>query len=349
MDPLAALLDGPRAHGAFLLRSVLTPPWSLRIEDRAPVTLIAVVRGEAWVVPDDGEAVRLGEGDIAIARGPDPYLVADDPATPPQAVILPGQECRTPDGGHLDTLTGTGVRTWGHGADGPVVLLTGTYGMAGEVSSRLLAALPKLLVPTHTEWSSPLVPLLAEEIVKDVPGQEAVLDRLLDVLLIASLRTWFDRPGSEAPAWYRAHRDPIVGRALRLLQHQPAEPWTVGTLAAGTGVSRATLARRFTQAVGEPPMTYLAGWRLALAADFLRRQPDSTIGAVARQVGYGSAFALSAAFKRMYGVSPQHYRAARVIAAPSAMAATATMAVPGQPSQATAAAPKAEPRLPPRK
>ena len=306
MDPLAALLDGPRARGAFLLRSVLTPPWSLRIEDRAPLTVVAVVRGDAWVVPAGAESFRLGEGDVAIARGPDPYLVADDPATPPQAVILPGEECRTPDGGHLTELADLGVRTWGHGLDGPTIMLTGTYGMDGEISKRLLAALPAMIVLRADEWSSPLVPLLAAEIVRDVPGQETVLDRLLDLLLISALRTWFARP--EAPAWFRAHADPVIGQALRFLQHQPGEPWTVAKLAANIGVSRAALARRFTTAVGEAPMSYLTSWRLALAADLLRQQPDLTIGAVARQVGYGSSFALSTAFKREYGVSPQSYR-----------------------------------------
>jgi AraC-like DNA-binding protein len=312
MDPLAALLDGPRAHGAFLLRSVLRPPWSLRIEDRAPLTLVAVVTGDAWIVPDRGAPARLVAGDVAIARGPEPYLFADDPATPPQAVILPGQECRTPDGEHLTGLTDTGVRTWGSAAGGKTggetVLLTGTYPAVGEVSRRLLAALPQVLVVRADDWDSPLVPLLAEEIGRDVPGQEAVLDRLLDLLLIAALRTWFARPDSAAPAWYRAHEDAVVGQALRLLQDQPDRPWTVAGLAAGTGVSRAALARRFTGTVGEPPMAYLAAWRLALAADLLRQQPDATIGAIARQVGYGSSFALSAAFKREYGRSPQQYR-----------------------------------------
>ncbi|MEV8613832.1 AraC family transcriptional regulator [Amycolatopsis sp. NPDC051373] len=308
MDPLAALLDGPRAHGAFLLRSVLTPPWSLRIEDEAPLTIVAVVTGEAWLVPDHGDATHLEAGDIAIALGPDPYLFADDPATPPQAVILPGQECRTPDGEHLIDLVDVGVRTWGTPAGGTTVLLTGTYPRVGEVSRRLLAALPQTLLVRAADWDSPLVPLLATEIGRDVPGQEAVLDRLLDLLLIAALRTWFARPGSAAPAWYRAHDDPVAGRALRLLQDQPAHPWTVAELAAGTGVSRAALARRFTATVGEPPMAYLAAWRLALAADLLRQQPDATIGAIARRVGYGSAFALSAAFKREYGRSPQQYR-----------------------------------------
>ena len=134
-----------------------------------------------------------------------------------------------------------------------------------------------------------------------------MLDRLLDLLLIAVLRAWFARPEAEAPAWYRAHGDPVVGRALRLLHNNPAHPWTVATLAAEIGVSRAALARRFTELVGEPPMTFLTGWRLALAADLLR-EPDATVGAVARQVGYGSPFALSTAFKRVRGVSPQQHR-----------------------------------------
>jgi AraC-like DNA-binding protein len=144
---------------------------------------------------------------------------------------------------------------------------------------------------------------------RDEPGQEAVLDRLLDLLLIATLRAWFAGPEAEAPSWYRAHSDPVVGRALRMLHHHPAHPWTVAGLAKETGVSRAALARRFTELVGEPPMSYLTEWRLARAADLLR-EPDATVGSVARQVGYGSPFALSTAFKRHRGVSPRVHRMA---------------------------------------
>lgn len=204
-----------------------------------------------------------------------------------------------------------GVRTWGDSLDGPTTMLTGTYQMRGEVNRRLLEALPALLVLPDDAWDCPLVPLLGDEIGKDEPGQEAVLDRLLDLLLIAVLRAWFSRPEAEAPTWYRAHGDPVVGRALRMLHNNPAHPWTVATLASGVGVSRAALARRFTRLVGEPPMTYLTGWRLALAADLLR-ETDATVGAVARQVGYGSSFALSSAFKRAHGVSPQAHRTGRV-------------------------------------
>jgi AraC-like DNA-binding protein len=308
MDAVAGLLDGPRARGAFLLRSSMDPPWSLRIQDEAPLTLVAVVRGEAYVLPDSGEAVRLHRGDVAILRGPEHYTVADNPATPPQVVIHPGQRCTTPEGEELDRMKDLGVRTWGNSPDGTTVMLTGTYQLQSEVSQRLLRALPTLVAIPEDVLSSPLIRLLADEIVKDEPGQEAVLDRLLDLLLIAALRAWFARPEAEAPAWYRAYSDPVVGRALHLLHNNPAHPWTVAALADAAGASRASLARRFNDLVGEPPMAFLTGWRIALAADLLR-EPGATVGSVAHQVGYGSPFALSTAFKRIRGVSPQKHRA----------------------------------------
>src|ERR671915_1159101 len=314
MDAIAGLLDGPRAHEAFLLRCTLDPPWSIRVQDEAPLTVVAMFRGEAWIVPDGGERTVLRPGDVAIVLGPEPYTMADDPATPPQVVVHSGQHCTAPDGQELKMIGELGVRTWGNAPDGETVMLVGTYELEGEVSLRLLRALPQMLVLRDDEWDCPVLQLLAEEIVKDEPGQEAVLDRLLDLLLIAVLRAWFARPEAQAPARYRAYRDPVVRRALRLLHNNPAEPWTVASLARETGVSRAALARRFHELVGEPPVSFLTGWRIALAADLLL-EPGATIGSVAHQVGYGSPFALSTAFKRVRGISPQQHRAAALAAA----------------------------------
>ena len=313
MDALTSLLGGPRARGAFLLRALLEPPWSIRVQDQAPLTLVAVLRGAAVLLPDAGADTALAAGDIAVLAGPAPYTFADDPATPPQIVIHPGNRSTTVDGVELCAELDLGVRTWGNSRTGTATLLIGTYQLHSEIGKQLLRVLPPSLVLRADAWNSPLLPLLGTEIGRDEPGQEAVLDRLLDLLLIAVLRAWFAQPEATAPAWYRAHADPIVGRALRLMQHDPAHPWTVAELAAQAGVSRAALARRFTELVGEPPMSYLTGWRLAMAADLLR-EPDATIGAVARQVGYGSPFALSTAFKRVRGVSPREYRAGAVAA-----------------------------------
>jgi AraC-like DNA-binding protein len=158
------------------------------------------------------------------------------------------------------------------------------------------------------EWNTPLVTLLAEEIRSSEPGQEAVLDRLLDLVLISALRIWAARPqaGGE-PAWYRAQADPVVGGVLRLMHEHPERPWTLDTLAREAGVSRAALARRFRDLVGETPMAFLTRWRLTLAADLLR-EPGATVAAVANQVGYGSGYALSTAFRRVRGLTPQQHR-----------------------------------------
>jgi AraC-like DNA-binding protein len=102
----------------------------------------------------------------------------------------------------------------------------------------------------------------------------------------------------------------VVAQAVRLLQESPAEDWTVGALAIQTRVSRATLARRFAEVVGQPPMEFLTQWRLTLAADLLL-DPQETVASVAHAVGYGSPYALSAAFKRERGVSPNQHRTAK--------------------------------------
>jgi AraC-like DNA-binding protein len=309
VDALAGLLDGPRARSAFVLRCVMRPPWSVRVQDEAPLSLIAVVRGDTWVVPDGGLPVRLTAGDVAITRGPDPFTFCDDPATPPQAVIHPGQRCTTPDGEDLHEAMTVGVRTWGNDPEGPSDMIVGTYHLEGDVGRRVLCSLPPLVVLRADHVDSPLVALLHDEVAKESAGQTAVLDRLVDLLLIKVLRAWFDRPGAGAPGWCRADSDPIVGPALRLIHHHPEHPWTVATLASEVGVSRAGLARRFTEMVGEPPMSFLTDWRLTLAADLLH-EPDATLGAVARKVGYSSPYALSTAFKRVRGISPREHRLA---------------------------------------
>lgn len=309
MDGLAGLLDGPRARSAFLLRVQLDAPWSLRLADEAPLSVTSVVRGHAWVLDAGVAPVRLGPGDVVVRVGTEHWSLADDPATAPTVVVGPGQECTTLDGVALREPMGQGVRTWGNSPDGETVLLTGVYLGRGEVTDRLLRALPPTVVLRAADLDTPLLDLLADEVVRDAPGQSAVLDRLLDLLVITVLRAWLDRPGSQPPGWYAAQADPVVGPALRLLQHHPDQPWTVAALAAASGVSRAAFARRFTDLVGEPPMGFLTGWRLALAADLLR-EPDATLAAVARRVGYASPYALSAAFKRAHGVSPRDFRRA---------------------------------------
>lgn len=151
--------------------------------------------------------------------------------------------------------------------------------------------------------------LLAHELAQPQPGAAAVLNRLVDILLVQVLRIWLTTSlSSTRPAsWLSALTDPVAGPALATLHAQPGRSWTVDSLAAGIGVSSATLARRFTTKVGESPAAYLTRWRMDLAAQRLR-DTDDTVGAIARSLGYISEYAFNRAFTRHRHIPPGRYR-----------------------------------------
>lgn len=307
MDTLGGLLDAPRARGAFALRTVMREPWSLRILAESPLTLIAGVTGTLSLLPDGGEPVHIGPGDIVVTRAPLQYTVSDTLCTEPQVFVHPGQKCCDANGRSLLHEMTHGVRTWGNSAAGDTVFLVGAYEHLSDISDRLLRALPPVLLLSHADWQSPLVPLLCDEVVKDEPGQAAVLDRLLDLLVTAVLKAWFARQDASRPDWWRYQGDRVVDSALRLMHERPEYSWTLERLAHESGTSRASLARRFQELIGEAPMTFLKNWRMALAADLLC-QPDETLSSVAEKVGYATPYAFSAAFKRVRGISPAEHR-----------------------------------------
>ncbi len=301
MDVFDELLRGVRGRGAVFGRSVLWPPWSLRFTDGAHLTLCVPLRGAGWIVPETGEARHVTLGDTVIVRGPAPFCFTDT----------------APSG--TGTERAAGVREVRWGGEGPdhvareveldcsTVLLAAAYDVREQVPQRILRALPPVLVVSDEQDCSPMWDYLETQTGVGRPGHQTVLDRLLDWLLVCTLRDWFDRAEAEPPGWYGALGDDVAGPALRAIHEDPARPWTTAELAGRAGVSRTTLAKRFTELVGTGPVAYLTEWRMTLAADLLTR-PELTVAAVARQVGYADAFGFSAAFKRLRGESPSAYR-----------------------------------------
>ncbi|MFC5744048.1 AraC family transcriptional regulator [Actinomadura rugatobispora] len=285
MDPFDDLLKGVRGEGAAFGTSALTPPWGLRFTDGAPLTLCVPMRGEGLLTQGDLTLpIRVGEA--AIVRGPEPFVFADTDAPRTVRDVGPG-----------DSAAGTG----------DTVLLAASYRLNGEIARRLVGVLPPMIVVPDEHDCAAMRGYLEAQLDACRPGRQIVLDRLLDWLLVCTLRDWFDRPEAVRPGWYQALGDPVVGPALRAVHADPGRPWTLASLAAAAHASRTTLARRFTELVGEPPLAYLTGWRMALAAERLA-DPSATVAAVAREVGYTDAFAFSSAFKRTLGKSPTAYR-----------------------------------------
>ncbi|MFI0264205.1 AraC family transcriptional regulator [Streptomyces sp. NPDC017056] len=304
-DALSSLLRDVRPAGALFGPSLLSPPWSLRFAEETQLTLLTMLSGQAWATPDGGAAAPLHTGDVVLVRGPAPFTVADAPTTAPRAVVRSPGACTAPDGRAL--AAGLPMCRPGNSPGESAVLLKVSYEVAGQSGRRLLDALPGLARIPALPGGCPTLEMISAEVRGDVPGRDVILDRLLDLLLVSSLREWFKLPTTDAPAWYLAQADPVVGQALRSLHDDPAYPWTVARLAEQSGVSRAAFAQRFNHLVGSPPMAYLTEWRICRAADLLTNS-DATVAAVARQVGYSSSYALSAAFKRTLGIRPTEHR-----------------------------------------
>ncbi|MFI7286774.1 AraC family transcriptional regulator [Streptomyces anulatus] len=322
MDVFDELLRGVRGSGAVFGRSVLRAPWSVRFTDGAYLTLCLPIRGGGWIVPEGGEPLRVEVGEAAIVRGPAPFVFTDDPADG-TGTDRAGGVREVGRGVAQDTApapeTGPGS---GPGPGFPTVLLAATYDVRAQVPQRLLQALPPALVVPDEQDCGPMRDYLEGQISGGRPGEQIVLDRLLDWLLVCTLRDWFDRPEADPPGWYGALGDQVAGPALRAMHGDPAHPWTTAELAVRAGVSRTTLAKRFTELVGEAPVAYLTAWRMTLAADLLTR-PELTVAAVARRVGYADAFGFSAAFKRLRGESPTAFRRAAATTDPVETAAPA--------------------------
>jgi AraC-like DNA-binding protein len=310
MDVLSDLLHRAGARNALIRQLIQRPPWSLAFTDAPPLAIVATLGGHASIRlgNDAAASVRLADGDIALITGPQRYTIADDPSTPPQVEIR-GQRKHAVDGQEEATHAHPKIapRTYGDGLPGATTLLRGAYELHGDVAGRLLDLLPPLAVVPAGRRTTGALNLLTTETARDEPGQDAILHRLLDLVLVLALRAWCARPEATLPAWYQALAEPAIGDALRLLHEDPGHRWTVATLASRVGMSRAAFAARFTSLVGEPPLTYLTNWRMTLGADMLR-DTDATVATVAGRLGYEDPFAFSVAFKRTRGTSPSIWR-----------------------------------------
>ncbi|GAA2673820.1 AraC family transcriptional regulator [Actinoplanes palleronii] len=268
-----------------------TPPWGLALAGTIQLSVHTVVQGRAWLWFDDPEsAIELAPGELALVRGGRTHHIAHEP----------GADCQEASEFQAGRAPVAGQRT--------TVFLCGAYRFSGDIGQGLLDALPEV-VPLSAGVGDPLhdiVAVLSHELSTTEPGQQTILDRLLDVLLVLALRTGL-RQSADAPPWFRASTDPRLSPALQAMHQDATRPWTVPDLAAISGLSRAAFARVFTQALGQTPIQYLTDWRMSLARDHLRTT-DRTLAEIAGLTGYGSPYALAAAFQRHHDMPPGAWR-----------------------------------------
>jgi len=302
VDVLADVLAAAAVRGAVAATVHAAEPWGLTL-DRVPgAAFHAITDGTAWLQTAGRPGTRLMPGDVVLL----PTGLAHDLASGPDASCEP-----------FDHLAAEQALTTGQALHiGPGAVQTrivcASYHQDPALTLPVLALLPEILHVRSTQATTALqatVRLLVAELSQPQPGSATVLNHIIDILFVQLIRAWMaTTPPAAGKSWLRGLADPITGRAIAALHADPARSWTTGNLAAHAGVSRATLARRFTSHVGETPASYLTRWRMDLAARRLRDSTDP-ISVVAASVGYTSEYAFSRAFSRARHIPPGRYRA----------------------------------------
>jgi AraC-like DNA-binding protein len=292
MDILADQLAQARARGAVFSVLRRVRPWGLQFGGQRPLTAHVLVEGEGWLEQPGQPPVRLRARDVALMTAGSPYGIVSDPGT-----------AREPIAGarHRGSATGPGDCA---------LILCGAYILDGSVAATLLSTLPRAVVVTAEEQEpshAAAVALLADQIRRDAPGQQTLLDRLLDLNLVFALRAWWSTAGASAPGWYRAMSDPGLRRVLERVHADPGGTWTVPAMADLAGLSRAAFAARFRQVTGESPGAYVTSVRMQRAEDELARS-DAPLAHIAAAVGYRNEYAFATAFRRLHAVSPGRWR-----------------------------------------
>jgi AraC-like DNA-binding protein len=318
VDVLTDMLQRSRARGAAFSHSTARGAWGVRFPagNENQMAIHGVIAGEAfaWTGGAPDRARRVVSGDVVLVRGPALHFMAHAPG----ADVVPfGSQQGQPACDQPGPPPAPTRLTYGTGQGDATTFFCGAYRFEGDLCGGLLAGLPDLTIVRPQAGTSlrGTLDVFAGELLQDAPGQQALLDSLLNVILVQALRDQLTSDLAAAPAWFRAMSDPAIAQALRAVHAEPQQAWTVAELADAAALSRATFARRFTGLLGVAPLAYVTEWRMALAREQLRVGHDG-LAAVARSLGYSSEFSFSAAFKRHHGVAPGRWRA-ELTAAPA--------------------------------
>ena len=314
-DVLSDVLRAVRLTGAVYFDFELSSPWVAEAPPSRSIAALVmpgaqrvieyhvIARGTCWGHAIGADPIRLNEGDLIVFPQGDPHVLSSAPglrATPDMSMFA------------RPTTALPLVYELGGGGPERVRIVCCFLGCDERPFNPLLTALPAVihLSPTGdqamTGWLTTLLNIAVRESGSSRAGTENVLARLAELMFVEAIRRFIETLPPAETGWLAGLRDPVVGQALSAVHAEPAAEWTVERLARLVGVSRSVFAERFVDMVGEPPMQYLALWRMQLASRLLVE--GGHVAEVAARVGYDSEAAFSRAFKKLVGQAPATWR-----------------------------------------
>jgi AraC-like DNA-binding protein len=312
MDALSDVLRAVRLTGAFFFDVHACAPWVAEtplgksvVDAMFPgsdhlISYHLIMEGTCWATIEGEEPIKLSAGDIIVLPQGDTHVLATEIGmrNSPEMSMY-----RRPDSGLLPSKISVGT------ANGePTHFVCGFLGCDSRPYNPLLTALPRVIHIRDVAsgaLGAYFRAALAES--RGRMGGECMLGRISELMFVDVVRRYLESLPPDRNSWLGGLRDPYIGRALTALHERPARDWTLEVLAQEAALSRSAFAERFTQFVGQPPMQYLANWRMQLATNYLRSGTES-VAAVANRVGYDSEAAFSRAFKKALGTPPSEWR-----------------------------------------
>jgi AraC-like DNA-binding protein len=319
MDAVSDVLRTVRLSGAVYLNGTFTEPWCVIGRTDAAlcgaylprservVSYHLIIEGSCWaqLADDRNSAIHLNAGELLVVPQGETHLMGSalHLSPLPTEQLLAGPMTATP--GEVMTLS--------YGGGGATTrIVCGFLASDDTLSNPLLSSLPRLFKidmrrDPRAAWLESSLKLAAAEAADSRAGGTIVLARLSELLFVEAVRSCIEALPADQTGWLAGVRDRYVGRALSLLHAQSVHPWTVDELARKVGLSRSALAQRFTDLLGQPPMQYLARWRMQIAAQQLLLG-NKSLAVVAEQIGYESEAAFRRAFTREFGMPPAGWR-----------------------------------------
>jgi AraC-like DNA-binding protein len=301
MDILTDVLNTLELKGWLSSRRELAPPWRYDFAASKDSMFHALSFGGAYLqIEGENEPIQVEDGDVVLFPTGHPHSLYDDPTSPLTRLV------------HLDFNPQRGYQVVNREGEGPKpLMLCGAFHFEYPNDFPLLHRLPTLIhIPgaqgRMEQGCADIVRLIARESASPQPGAQVMLNRLTELLFIQVIRLWIDQQAEASVGWVGALRDQPISAALGLIHQSPERRWKVKDLAKVAALSRSAFSARFTELVGEPPMTYLTRWRMLRATRLLKN--EVRIETIAEQLGYESEVAFRKAFKREIGIPPAQYR-----------------------------------------
>lgn len=319
MDALSEVLKIVKLKGALFFNAEFSAPWCLASSQSSQVAPLLcpgaghviiyhyLSDGRAYAQLPDRSRRDLGPRDVVIFPHGDAHILGNGACKPVDSL-------RT-----FAKNLSNGLKVVRYGGGGELTkFVCGYMACDPSLSAVVLAGLPSMFVvnianDSEGQWLANSIQFSVREAGGPGTGSDVVLAKLSEVLFVETLRRFIQDLPDHQKGWLAGARDPVIGEALALLHTNPAHPWTIANLAHRVGVSRTRFAERFRLFLGEPPMAYLARWRLKLAAEALVSS-NANVVEIAAEVGYASEAAFNRVFKREFGCPPAQFRRSRNVA-----------------------------------